>query len=121
MTRHAAPIFAYLQEFIGRHGYGPTIREIQAACGVKSNSNVVYQLGKLEDAGKIICQRDRNRRVARGIRLVGAEPETIAQLFRGYRCSVWPNEVEQRMADVIGGRAGALVFIPDPVDQASEV
>jgi SOS-response transcriptional repressor LexA len=110
--RHAAPIYAFIVEFVGEHGYGPTFREIQAACDIPSQSGVAYHLDKLEAAKRITIQRAGIRRSSRGIRIVGGEPVTIAHLYGGYQCPETPSEVEQRMADVIGEQPGDLVFIP---------
>jgi len=113
LSSEQARILAYVQHYVATRGIAPTLRNIKAGCGIASLSGVFYSLDKLEEAGKITRQRRGKRRASRGIRLVAGEPETIAQLFRGYRCPEYPNEVEQRMADVIGDRAGALVFFPN--------
>jgi repressor LexA len=58
-------ILAYIKSFRAKHPYGPTIREIQAACGLSSPSISEYNLGLLERDGLIV----RERRISRSIRL----------------------------------------------------
>jgi repressor LexA len=68
-------ILEFLRDFLERHDYPPSIRDIQAGCGISSTSVVDYNLKALETNGLI--QRDRE--ISRGIRLVGEErrPEPI--------------------------------------------
>jgi len=60
-------ILEYLTEFLDEHGYPPSIREIQDACGLSSTSVVDYNLRAMEQKGLI--RRDRD--VSRGIEIVG--------------------------------------------------
>lgn len=62
-------ILGFLREFLEEHDYPPSIRDIQAGCGISSTSVVDYNLKALESAGLI--QRDRE--ISRGIKLVGEE------------------------------------------------
>lgn len=68
-------ILEFLRDFLAQHDYPPSIRDIQAGCGISSTSVVDYNLKALESKGLI--QRDRE--ISRGIKLVGderrAEPE----------------------------------------------
>jgi repressor LexA len=57
-----------MREWIDRHGYPPTMREIAAAVGLASPSSVAHQLAVLEDRGYI-------RRDARGSRAVALSPD----------------------------------------------
>lgn len=63
-----ARMLAYLQDFIGRHGYAPSVDEIMADLGVSSKSEVQRHLRRLEVAGYI----RRQERIARGLTLRGA-------------------------------------------------
>lgn len=71
-------ILSFLQEHIQAHGVPPSIREIAAHCGFKSNQSVVRHLNALEEMGFI--ERSQG---ARGIRLTNSDinpinPEQIA-------------------------------------------
>ena len=59
----ALAILRYLRQ--RREPYPASYREIQAACGLSSTSVVSYNLGKLERAGLVTRngQRDQNRAV----------------------------------------------------------
>ncbi|HDQ72493.1 MAG TPA: transcriptional repressor LexA [Chloroflexi bacterium] len=58
-------ILAFLNRYIGQHGYPPSIREIGDAAGISSTSVVSYNLDRLEEKGYI----DREPDVSRGLRL----------------------------------------------------
>jgi repressor LexA len=60
-------ILRFIREFIGRHDYPPSIRDIQDGCGISSTSVVDYNLKALERMGHI----RRDREVSRAIELVG--------------------------------------------------
>jgi len=60
-------ILKFIADFMRRHGYPPTIREIGAKVGISSTSVVNYNLGILEREGYI----ERDREISRGIRLPG--------------------------------------------------
>jgi repressor LexA len=46
-------IIRFFEDFIGRNGYAPTLREIGAAVGLKSTSSVSYQVQKLRKMGRL--------------------------------------------------------------------
>ena len=71
-------ILEFLRDFLEQHDYPPSIRDIQAGCGISSTSVVDYNLKALETKGLI--QRDRE--ISRGIKLVGDErrPESIGTI-----------------------------------------
>jgi repressor LexA len=60
-------ILTMIREWIDRHGYPPTMREIAAAVGLASPSSVAHQLAVLEERGHL-------RRDARGSRAVDIRP-----------------------------------------------
>jgi len=60
-------ILKFIADFMRKHGYPPTIREIGDEVGISSTSVVNYNLGILERAGHI----ERDREISRGIRLPG--------------------------------------------------
>ena len=56
----------FIRRFLMDNGYPPTVRDIQAGCGISSTSVVDYYLKKLEKEGYI----RRHREVSRGIELL---------------------------------------------------
>ncbi|MEV4350638.1 transcriptional repressor LexA [Actinoplanes sp. NPDC049596] len=63
LSKRQQQIYSMIRDWIDRHGYPPTIREIGAAVGLESPSSVAHQLGVLEERGLI-------RRGARGSRAI---------------------------------------------------
>ncbi|MEU4243230.1 transcriptional repressor LexA [Actinoplanes sp. NPDC026619] len=63
LTTRQRQILAMIREWVDRHGYPPTMREIAAAVGLASPSSVAHQLQVLEERGHL-------RRDARGSRAV---------------------------------------------------
>lgn len=65
MTRRAltegTTVLAFIRDFCGTHGYGPTMREIAAGCGLVSSSSAAYWVRKLEDDGLVTSQPGRAR------------------------------------------------------------
>lgn len=60
-------IYKTIKKYYKKHGYSPTIREIQRICEYKSTSTVYLHLKALEDAGYI---KMGHRRKSRAIRVV---------------------------------------------------
>lgn len=52
-------ILEYIGDYINKHNYSPSIRDIVRGCGMSSTSVVNYHLNKLED--KKIITRERNK------------------------------------------------------------
>ena len=48
LSQRQAGILAFMQDFIAKHSYPPTIREITEACGISSTSVTDYNLRRLE-------------------------------------------------------------------------
>lgn len=63
-------IIKYIDRFLSDKGYPPSIRDIQAGCGISSTSVVDYNLNILESRGYI----SRHAEVSRGIRLINRTP-----------------------------------------------
>ena len=59
-------IISYINRFLSDKGYPPSIRDIQAGCGISSTSVVDYNLNILESQGHI----RRHAEVSRGIELL---------------------------------------------------
>lgn len=65
-------ILRFMETYLERHGFPPTIREIGEATGINSTSVVNYNLNKLVSAGYLA----RSARASRGIRLVKGSTAT---------------------------------------------
>jgi repressor LexA len=80
LTGRQREIWSFLVDYVDRHGYPPTVREIGAAVGLASPSTVHAHLANLERAG--LLRRDPTK--PRALELVGREkrsPEpAIAEL-----------------------------------------
>ncbi len=57
-------VYDFIVRFIGERSYPPTVREIGAAVGIKSTSNVYGYLKKLEQLGYISMDASRQRTIA---------------------------------------------------------
>ena len=65
-------IISYINRFVSDKGYPPSIRDIQAGCGISSTSVVDYNLNILESKGHI----RRHAEVSRGIKLLTKTPDS---------------------------------------------
>ncbi len=94
-------VLTFLEDYIGKRGYPPTVREIGDAIGVTSTSLVSYYLKHLEQKGLI----DRASAISRGIRLTSesndavpdylvASSEAVSIPFLGYIVASEPIPVE---------------------------
>src|SRR5437867_11223396 len=70
LTGRQQEIWDFLVDYVDRHGYPPTVREIGEAVGLASPSTVHAHLANLERAGLI--KRDPTK--PRALELVGREP-----------------------------------------------
>jgi repressor LexA len=69
LTGRQAEIWAFLVEYVDKHGYPPTVREIGEAVGLASPSTVHAHLANLERAG--LLRRDPTK--PRALELIGRE------------------------------------------------
>ena len=69
-------IFDFIRKFLENAGYPPTIRDIQAGCGISSTSVVAYNLNILEQQGHI----RRHAEVSRGIEMLYGSPAFTPQI-----------------------------------------
>lgn len=78
LTGRQREIWSFLVEYVDRHGYPPTVREIGEAVGLASPSTVHAHLANLERAG--LLRRDPTK--PRALELVGREKSagTVAEL-----------------------------------------
>ncbi len=56
-------VYEYIEEYIFKNNYPPTIREIGEKLRLDSTSSVVYHLKKLENMGKITRSENKNRAI----------------------------------------------------------
>src|SRR5690349_22815767 len=73
LTPRQLQILTMIREWVDRHGYPPTMREIGSAVGLASPSSVAHQLKALEELGLI-------RRDARGSRAVDVRRPTSSDV-----------------------------------------
>jgi repressor LexA len=80
LTGRQREIWSFLVEYVDRHGYPPTVREIGGAVGLASPSTVHAHLANLERAG--LLRRDPTK--PRALELVGrekrAEPAAVSEV-----------------------------------------
>ncbi|MGC5382064.1 transcriptional repressor LexA [Micromonospora sp. DT68] len=98
-------ILTVIREWVQRHGYPPTVREIGTAVGLSSPSSVAHHLKALEQRGLL-------RRAARGPRAVDARPLTTADT-RG--TSVAPSGVSVPLLGSIA--AGAPILAEEHIEE----
>ena len=80
LTGRQREIWSFLGDYVDRHGYPPTVREIGEAVGLASPSTVHAHLANLERAG--LLRRDPTK--PRALELVGREKgaQTVAEALR---------------------------------------
>ena len=76
LTGRQQEIWEFLVDYVDRHGYPPTVREIGEAVGLASPSTVHAHLANLERAG--LLRRDPTK--PRALELTGRESASVATL-----------------------------------------
>lgn len=56
-------VYEYIEQYIFKNNYPPTVREIGEKLKLDSTSSVVYHLKKLENQGKIVRSENKNRAI----------------------------------------------------------
>jgi repressor LexA len=103
LTARQREIWSFVLEYVDRHGYPPTVREIGEAVGLASPSTVHAHLANLERAG--LLRRDPTK--PRALELVGrakpaAEPAELPKLpLLGQIAAGGPLLAEQNVEDEI--------------------
>ena len=103
LTGRQQEIWSFLVDYVDRHGYPPTVREIGEAVGLASPSTVHAHLANLERAG--LLKRDPTK--PRALELVGRDkaPPAVAQLPKlpllGQIAAGGPLLAEQNVEDQI--------------------
>jgi repressor LexA len=72
LSKRQQNILRFMQRYITKNGYPPSIREIGEATDINSTSVVNYNLNKLVQAGYV----RRDEKVSRGLRLIQSIPGT---------------------------------------------
>ena len=67
-------ILTVIREYIREHGYGPTVREIGEAVGLRSTASVYYHLRQLAEDGEILYSERQKRSISLPVR---AEPNEV--------------------------------------------
>ena len=70
-------ILDFIRAYRADHSYMPSVREMQAACGISSTSVVDYNVRILERDGYLHREPD----ISRGLELVGGEPDNAVELI----------------------------------------
>ena len=83
LTGRQQEIWDFLVDYVDRHGYPPTVREIGEAVGLASPSTVHAHLANLERAG--LLRRDPTK--PRALELIGRERAMTAPESRSSRSS----------------------------------
>ena len=116
LTSRQRQIWDFLVEYVDRHGYPPTVREIGTAVGLASPSTVHAHLANLERAG--LLRRDPTKPLA--LELIGRErsagsrptPETHLLPVVGQIAAGEPLLAEQSIEGYLG--------VPEPLARGGE-
>jgi repressor LexA len=104
LTARQQEIWNFLVEYVERHGYPPTVREIGEEVGLASPSTVHAHLANLERAG--LLKRDPTK--PRALELIGREKREAAPAV----------EVEQRRLPLVGEiAAGGPLLAEENVEE----
>jgi repressor LexA len=104
LTDRQREIYDFIRSKIESRGYGPTVREIGLAFGIKSPNGVMCHLKALEKKGLII----REEHAARAIQLVDHRPASsglplLGRVAAGAPIAAVGNEEFLPFADLFGG------------------
>ncbi len=112
LTARQQQIWDFLVEYVDRHGYPPTVREIGEAVGLASPSTVHAHLANLERAG--LLRRDPTK--PRALELSGRAGRKTAEVHMlplvGQIAAGGPLLAEQNVEDYIG--------VPEPLSRGGE-
>jgi repressor LexA len=117
LTGRQQEIWDFLVDYVDRHGYPPTVREVGEAVGLASPSTVHAHLANLERAG--LLRRDPTKPRAlelvgqrRRGRMPGREPEVRRLPLVGQIAAGGPLLAEQNVED--------YVAVPEPLSRGGE-
>jgi repressor LexA len=115
LTGRQQEIWDFLVEYVGRHGYPPTVREIGEAVGLASPSTVHAHLANLERAGMLRRDPTKPRAlelVGSGRRERGPEPGARKLPLVGEIAAGGPLLAEQNIEDYLS--------VPEPLSRGGE-
>lgn len=111
LTDRHKRILEVLDSYTEQYGYPPSIREICKRANISSTSVANYYLDRLEELGYI----ERDRQVARGVRVVKLPPEipSVTEKIQGV-VQVVKQSVEDMLSIPVVGRIVASNPVPVP-------
>lgn len=107
-VQRRADIMEYLRGHFAGHNYPPSLEEVRAGCGLKSNSTVVHHLAVLEKEGVI----ERWQGMGRTLRLVEVWQERAGETTVDLACP--PDGHRRPVPGIIVGRGLAVITLPNP-------
>ena len=113
LTARQQEIWNYLVEYVDRHGYPPTVREIGEQVGLASPSTVHAHLANLERAG--LLRRDPTK--PRALELIGRERREAAPAAAAVTATPEPADVAR--LPLIGEIVVALAGDDESADEAT--
>ena len=105
-------MLVFIRQFIERHGYPPTIREIGKAVNASSTSVVNYNLDRLAERGYI----ERVPEVSRGLRLLPRDDADVPPIPGTQRLGVVPAGPTSVLQVPLVGTIAASAPVPTPDD-----
>jgi repressor LexA len=115
LSERQVKILDFIEEYLGEHGYPPTIREIGKAAAISSTSVVKYNLEKLEGWGYLQRRKD----AARGLRLASglfsSQPNLVEVPVLGYIRASEPLPSYDQFTDEVVELTMDIVREPDLV------
>ena len=100
-------IYNTVVEYYKKHGYPPTVREIQDATGVKSISTIHYHIQKMIELGMLETDAE-NGRASRAIRIPGYSYNEIQE---NITFAIIENLLENGKLDV--SEIAKMCFVPE--------
>ena len=103
LTGRQQEIWSFLVEYVDRHGYPPTVREIGEAVGLASPSTVHAHLANLERAG--LLKRDPTK--PRALELIGREKPAEATVVELPKLPRLVTPANMSIARMVGAAASS--------------
>ena len=99
LTTRQRQILTMIREWVDRHGYPPTMREIGAAVGLASPSSVAHQLKVLEEHGHLRRDARGSRAVALAVDKPDSYPDDVRVPLLGQIAAGTPILADQHVED----------------------
>lgn len=78
-----AEILEMIRGYMAEHGYGPTVREIGAAVGLRSTASVYYQLQRMAETGMILLNENKKRSISLPVRTEPGQVPLVGVIAAG--------------------------------------